>query len=84
MGWDGAAGGAVSVGALGLWGLSTGIIANTCSFLFLSFDNRCPNVRAFSGGSKGKESAGRLLAWETEVKSLGPEDPLEKDMATCM
>ena len=59
-------------------------IANTCSFLFLSFDNRYPNVRAFSGGSKGKESAGRLLAWETEVKSLGPEDPLEKDMATCM
>ena len=51
---------------------------------YFLFDNRCPNVRAFSGGSKGKESAGRLLAWETEVKSLGPEDPLEKDMATCM
>ena len=38
-----------------------------------------------SGPSLVAEKVRRLLAvWETEVKSLGLEDPLEKDMATCM
>ena len=31
----------------------------------------------FPGGSDGKESA----VWETQVRSLGQEDPLEKEMA---
>ena len=33
----------------------------------------------FPGGSDGKDSSGKQ---ETEVRSLGWEDPLEKDMAT--
>ena len=38
-----------------------------------------PRPRGFSGGSIGQ----RLLAmWETQVRSLGQEDPLEKGMAT--
>ena len=34
--------------------------------------------RGFPGGSDGKVSA----VWETQVRSLGQEDPLEKEMAT--
>ena len=38
-----------------------------------------------SGPSLVAEKVKSLLAvWETEVKSLGLEDPFEKDMATCM
>ena len=38
-----------------------------------------PRPRGFSGGSIGQ----RLLAmWETQVRSLGQEDPLQKGMAT--
>ena len=33
----------------------------------------------FPGGSDGKESA---TMWETRVRSLGQEDPLEKEMTT--
>ena len=36
------------------------------------------NLGGFTGGSQGKESAVR----ETRVRSLGREDPLEKEMAT--
>ena len=32
----------------------------------------------FPDGSDGKESA----VWETQIQSLGQEDPLEKEMAT--
>ena len=35
--------------------------------------------RSFPGGSDGKESA---AMWETSVRSLGWEDPLEKGQAT--
>ena len=34
---------------------------------------------SFPGGSVGKESP---AMWETQVRSLGQEDPLEKEMAT--
>ena len=34
----------------------------------------------FPGGSNGKEPP---AMWETQVSSLGQEDPLEKEMATC-
>ena len=36
-------------------------------------------VRSYLCGSNGKESA---AMWETWVRSLGQEDPLEKGMAT--
>ena len=36
-------------------------------------------VRSYLCGSNGKESA---AMWETWVRSLGQEDPLEKEMAT--
>jgi len=36
-------------------------------------------IRDFPGGADGKESA---CMWETQVQSLGLEDPLEKGMAT--
>ena len=35
-------------------------------------------ARGFPGGSDGKEYA----MWDTQVQSLGQEDPLEKGMAT--
>ena len=35
-------------------------------------------MSAYSGGSEGKESA----MWETQVQSLGWEDPPEKGVAT--
>ena len=34
-------------------------------------------VRGFPGGSDGKASA---AMWETQVRSLGREEPLEKEM----
>ena len=43
-------------------------------------------IQGFHGGSIGKESAcngrGSPAMWETQVWSLGWEDPLEKEMAT--
>ena len=33
-------------------------------------------------GSDGKESVNLPAMWETQVQSLGEEDPLEKEMAT--
>jgi len=36
----------------------------------------------FSGGSRGKESVNLPTIWETQVQSLGKEDPLVKGMAT--
>ena len=38
------------------------------------------SIRVFPGGLFSKESAAVL---ETRVLSLGQEDPLEKEMATC-
>ena len=39
----------------------------------------CFQISDFPGGSDGKASA---YKWETQVRSLGWEDPLEKEMAT--
>ena len=36
----------------------------------------------FPGGSDGKESENLPAVQETQVRSLGQEDPLEKEMAT--
>ena len=36
----------------------------------------------FPGGSSGKEPTGQSSRHETQVGSLGREDPLEEDMAT--
>ena len=36
----------------------------------------------FPGGSSGKEPTCQCRGYETQVRSLGWEDPLEKDMAT--
>ena len=38
------------------------------------------HTQDFPGGSDGKVSVPTI--WETQVRSLGQEDPLEKDMAT--
>ena len=39
-----------------------------------------PYRKDFPGGSDGKASVPTV--WETHVRSLGREDPLEKEMAT--
>ena len=39
-------------------------------------------MQGFPRGSDGKESVCQCLSmWETQVRSLGREDPLEKEMA---
>ena len=38
--------------------------------------------KAFPSGSVGKESTCKLETQETQVQSLGREDPLEKEMTT--
>ena len=43
------------------------------------FERDVKKIMGFPGASDGKESA---CMWETQVQSLGLEDPLEKGMAT--
>ena len=39
-------------------------------------------MEAFPDGSEGKEATGRIEDAETQVQSLGREDPLEEGMAS--
>ena len=42
-----------------------------------------PFIMDFPGGSVVKNASAMQETQETQVQSLGWEDPLEKDMATC-
>ena len=58
------------------WDWTTSITSLLCA---LYHDEELNLTECFPGGSKGKESA---CNQETQVRSLGWEDPLEKEMAT--
>ena len=62
------------------------------SFLFISCPFLGPNIqfnilppkkRGFPDGTSGKESTCQCRRQETQVQSLGWEDPLEEEMKTC-
>ena len=51
------------------------VLLTTVTMLYITF-------LAFPGGTSGKEPASRCRRQETQVRSLGQEDPLEEGVAT--